>query len=88
MCVCYWSPIRARFDAFASPDDGCIGPNQIRELLIALRSPAPIEVEDVEECFIVLADGSDGSQTTPRIKPVPFEAWYRKYYDEFEGAQS
>ena len=88
LCVCYWSTIRARFDSFASQNDGCVGPNQLRELLIALRAPAPVEMEDVEECFVVLGDGSDETQTLPRIKAVSFEVWYRKYFDEFEGAES
>jgi len=82
-CVCYWSRIRAKFD-LVSAEDGCIGPNQIHDLLKALRDPAPLELEDVEECLAVVGDGAKEEDTMPRIEPLPFEKWFRQYYDEFE----
>jgi hypothetical protein len=82
-CVCYWSVIRSKFDLIAG-EDGCIMPKQIRKLLVNLRAPAPVEVEDVDECLVELAQGVAGDSEEPRVPAVPFEKWYRIYYDEFE----
>jgi hypothetical protein len=49
----------------------------------ALRTPVPIEREDVDEILAVLAEGVEDADL-PRIRPVAFEQWYRKYFDEFE----
>lgn len=81
MCVSIWSPVRQEFDNLCQ-EDKCIGPNQIRGLLKILRAPYPIENADVEEALSLLAEGADEDEETPRLKPVPFERWYRKYYDE------
>jgi len=83
MCVCYWSVIRSKFDLTAD-EDGCIVPNQISKLLRNLRAPAPIEVEDIEEALISLFDGASGDADSPKVKAVPFEKWYRVYYDEYD----
>ena len=37
--------------------DGCIGPNNIRDVLQALRGPAPVDSQEVEECMLVLCEG-------------------------------
>jgi hypothetical protein len=63
-------------------DDFCIGPNTVRALLRILRAPYPVESADIDDCLLALAEGRDEQHSTPRIKPVPFEKWYRKYYDE------
>lgn len=68
----------------ASVDDKCIGPNQVRQLLKVLRSPFPVESADIDDCLSVIADGVGEDEEAPRIKPVVFEKWYRKYYDEPE----
>ena len=83
LCVCYWSFIRNKFD-LATGDDGMIGPNQVQLLLEKLRDPAPVEVEDVEECLVALAGHTDYEMTTPRIGAMAFEKWYRIYFDEYE----
>lgn len=80
-CVARWSPIRSEFDMMAE-SDLCIGPNKTRKLLKLLRKPYPIETQDVEECLLAVADGAEEMNLYPRIKPVPFELWYRKYFDE------
>jgi hypothetical protein len=85
ICVSKWSPIRAAFDNMAA-DDKCIGPNQVRALLKVLRSPYPVESADVDDCLSLLAEGKAEDEEYPRIAPVPFEKWYRKYYDEPESA--
>ena len=82
-CVCYWSFIRSKFDLVAG-EDGCIAPKQIRRLLIGLRNPAPVEMEDVEECLVELAESSPPDADLPRVAAVPFEKWYRQHFDEFE----
>lgn len=79
-CMCMWSNIRAQFDNLID-EDKCIGPNQVRALLKVLRAPYPVEGIDVEDCLLNLAEGLE-NETTPRIAPVPFEKWYRKYFDE------
>jgi hypothetical protein len=80
LCQCAWSTVRAQFDNIID-EDKCIGPNQVRGLLKALRAPYPVEGIDVEDCLLNLAEGRE-DETTPRIAAVPFEKWYRKYYDE------
>ena len=35
MCLCKWSRIRSEFDTVAG-DDSCIGPSQVRELLVSM----------------------------------------------------
>jgi len=80
LCQCAYSTIRAQFDKLAA-DDKCIGPNQVRDLLKVLKIPYPVEGADVEDCLLTLAEGRE-DETYPRIAPVPFESWYRKYYDE------
>jgi len=80
LCQCAYSTIRAQFDKMAA-DDKCIGPNQVRDLLKVLKIPYPVEGADVEDCLLTLAEGRE-DETYPRIAPVPFESWYRKYYDE------
>lgn len=82
-CVCYWSVIRSKFDLIAD-EDGYIAPKQVRKLLVSLRAPAPVELEDVDECLVELAEGAPPDAEEPRIAAVPFEKWYRIYYDEFE----
>ena len=62
-------------------DDKCIGPNKVRDLLKVLKIPYPVEGADVEDCLLTLAEGRE-DENYPRIAPVPFESWYRKYYDE------
>ena len=81
LCVSMWTPARSAFDKICHIDDNCIGPNQIRGLLKSLRAPFPVENADVEDCLTMIADGVEDSDT-PRIKPVPFEKWYRRFYDE------
>jgi hypothetical protein len=81
MCVSIWSPVRQKFDDICA-EDKCIGPNQIRGLLKALRHPYPIENADVEDALSLIAEGAAEDDELPRIKPVPFERWYRKYFDE------
>lgn len=83
LCVCSWSKVRAAFDKLID-EDKCIGPNQVRELLRALRAPYPVENADVEDCLLNLAEGRE-DEYSPRIGAVPFEKWYRKYYDEQKG---
>eukprot|EP00388_Colpodella_angusta_P031015 GDKK01021148.1.p1 GENE.GDKK01021148.1~~GDKK01021148.1.p1 ORF type:complete len:121 (-),score=20.33 GDKK01021148.1:100-462(-) len=78
--MCMWSNIRAQFDNLID-EDKCIGPNQVRALLKVLRAPYPVEGIDVEDCLLNLAEGLE-NETSPRIAPVPFEKWYRKYFDE------
>lgn len=82
-CVCYWTVIRSKFDLIAD-EDGYIAPKQVRKLLVSLRAPAPVELEDVDECLVELAEGAPPDAEEPRIAAVPFEKWYRIYYDEFE----
>lgn len=82
LCVCRWTVIRQFFDTIAE-DDKCIGPEQVRGLLKSIRSPYPVDNADVEDACITLCDGKDYGRE-PRIWPVPFEKWYRKYYDEQE----
>ena len=82
-CKCYWSPIRNRFDQ-ATEDDGLVGPNLIMPLLVKLRDPAPVELEDLEECLVTLAGHIDHETTEPRIGALAFEKWYRQYFDEYE----
>ena len=86
LCVCYWSVIRNKFD-LTTGDDGLIGPNQVQALLERLRDPAPVEVEDVEECLVALAGHTDSEMTTPRIGALAFEKWYRNYFDEYEAEE-
>ena len=83
----YWSFIRSKFDLLAGEDGQCM-PRDMRKLLVSLRSPAPVEIEDVEECLISLAEGRSADSDEPRIAAVAFEKWYRAYYDEFEGAET
>ena len=85
VCVCRWSPIRAAFDFVANVSDGCIGPNQARDLLQQLRAPAPLARDELIECLTSLAEGEENC-SEPRIKPVPFEEWYRMFFDEMEDA--
>ena len=59
-------------------------PKDMRKLLVSLRSPAPVEIEDVEECLIALAEGRPLESEEPRIGAMDFEKWYRQYFDEFE----
>lgn len=80
LCKCSWSRVRAAFDRI-SGNDKCIAPRQCRELMKTLRYPYPIEGADVEDCLLTLADGRE-DEDTPRIEAVPFEKWYRKYFDE------
>ena len=75
--------MRAAFDKLIA-DDKCIGPNQVRGLLKTLRAPYPVEGADVEDCLLNLAEGRE-DEDKPRIKAVPFEKWYRKYFDEQKG---
>jgi hypothetical protein len=80
-CLCAWSPVRAAFDNVAAVDDGCIGPNQVRDLLMTLRSPAPVARDELTECLTHLADG-DEKGVEPRIKAVDFVEWYKSFFDE------
>ena len=80
LCQCAWSNVRAQFDNIAE-EDKCIAPSQIRGLLKVLRAPYPVESLDVEDCLLILAEGRE-HEYFPRINAVPFEKWYRKYYDE------
>jgi hypothetical protein len=87
MCMCYWSIIRSKFDMLAG-EDGCIMPLNLAFLLKTLRAPAPVDIEDVEESLVELAMGAQDDAEEPRIEPVVFEKWYRRYYDEFEDAEA
>lgn len=80
LCQCAWSNVRAHFDNLID-EDKCIGPRQVRFLLKKLRAPYPVESIDVEDCLLNLAEGRE-EEDIPRIPAVPFEKWYRKYYDE------
>ena len=40
-----------------------------------------MENADVEDCLTMIADGVEDA-TTPRLTPVSFERWYRRFYDE------
>jgi len=64
--------------------DGCIGPNVVRALLRMLRAPYAVESADVDDALLTLAEGRDEHYTSPRIKAVPFEKWYRKFYGQEE----
>jgi hypothetical protein len=79
-CMCAWSNIRAQFDNIID-EDKCIAPSQVRHLLKVLRAPYQVEGIDVEDCLLNLAEGRE-EEYLPRIAAVPFEKWYRKYYDE------
>lgn len=88
LCISCWSPVREAFDATAEEthkrdggDSKTIQPRQVRTLLKRLRSPYPVEGAEVEDALLALADGRE-DEMEPRILPVPFEKWYRKYYDE------
>jgi hypothetical protein len=82
-CVCRWSTIRHAFDAAASVEDGCIGPDLLRDLLQTLRAPAPLARDELLEALTALGDGEEKT-STPRIPAVVFETWYREYFDELE----
>lgn len=82
-CLCVWSLIRNEFDKNVARDN-CIGPSQVRILLKALRHPYPVDAVDVENCLLSVAEGAEESDSKARIKPVPFEKWYKKYFDEVE----
>jgi hypothetical protein len=82
-CVCRWSTVRNAFDNVAGGEDGCIGPNLLRDLLQTLRAPAPLARDELLEALTSLADGEEKSMT-PRITPVQFEDWYRIFFDELE----
>ena len=69
-------------------EDGCIMPLNLPPLLKLLRAPAPVDIEDVEESLVELAMGAAADAEEPRIEPVVFEKWYRRYYDEFEDAEA
>lgn len=81
-CICSFSRVREQFDKIVG-DDGCIGPRQLRKLIQGLRHPVPVDREDIEEAVSSLGDGN-GDSDYPRIKPVPFENWYRRFFDEYE----
>jgi hypothetical protein len=80
LCQCMWTEVRAKFDNMVD-EDRCIAPSQVRALLKELRAPYPVESIDVEDCLLILAEGRE-DEYMPRIAAVPFEKWYRKYYDE------
>lgn len=80
-CKCSYSNVRAIFDKFADIVSQCIVPNQVRKVLQDLRSPAPVDNADVEECLMTLAEGVEEADR-PHIKPVEFEIWYREFYQE------
>eukprot|EP00605_Chrysophyceae_sp_TOSAG23-4_P001487 GSChrysophyteH1.ASY1.ANO1.1624.1 assembled CDS len=69
-------------------EDGRIMPCNLPHLLKVLRAPAPVDIEDVEESLVELAMGAAQDAEEPRIEPVVFEKWYRRYYDEFEDAEA
>ncbi len=92
ICTCCWSPVREAFDAVAcavhardAGDSKTIQPRQIRTLLKKLRSPYPVEGGEIEDALLALADGRE-DEPEPKILPVAFEKWYRKYYDENQNA--
>jgi hypothetical protein len=78
-CKCSWSTVRNEFDKKAEID-GCIGPDKIRDVLQALRGPAPVDTSEVEECLLVLTDGDSEDRTEPRVTAFRFEKWYKDYY--------
>ena len=78
-CNCSWSTIRMEFDKLAALD-GCIGPNNIRDCLQALRGPAPVDSQEVEECLIILCDNDNEDREEPRVTSKQFEMWYREFY--------
>lgn len=86
MCVSRWNVIRAHFDKYTA-EDNCIGPCDIKQLLKTIRAPYPVDTADVEDALLCLAEGKEDVRF-PRIKPVPFEKWYRRYYDEKEEGVS
>lgn len=85
-CLCSWSRIRAEFDKVCE-DDGYIGPEQVRGLLLKLREPIPLDRETVVQCIAALCDDVDEQVVEgkkQRIRPVAFEKWYRECFDEYE----
>jgi hypothetical protein len=93
-CVAQWSAIREKFDQIACEthrrdggDSRTIAPRQIRPLLKRLRAPYPVESNEVDDALLALAEGRE-DETFPRILPVPFEKFYRKYYDENTHAEA
>ena len=82
-CMCRWSHIRHAFDFVANVEDGCIGPNLLRNLLQTLRAPVPLARDELIEGLTALANGDEHSNE-PRIQPVDFEDWYRIFFDELE----
>lgn len=81
-CKSRWTSVRAVFDKYCE-EDGNLPPRKIRALLRKLRAPFPIEATDVEDALSVLAEGIEKADL-PRIGPVAFEDWYRKFYDDYE----
>ena len=84
-CVCRLNKVRAVFDKFTCVDvlDVCVGPCDMRKLLHALRAPAPVSKDELDDCLVSLADG-DERASLPRIHPNDFELWYRNYFNEYE----
>ena len=83
--MCRLNKVRAVFDKFTCVDvlDVCVGPCDMRKLLHALRAPAPVSKDELDDCLVSLADG-DERASLPRIHPNDFELWYRNYFNEYE----
>lgn len=87
-CLSVYTNIRAQFDKIAETEydirsyDGYIGPKRIRLVLNAVRHPLPVDDAEMEDCLMSLAGGEEDAEE-PRIHPIPFEQWYRKYYSEY-----
>lgn len=77
-CLCRWSPIREQVDKVAGEDE-CIGPNQLRGLLVTLRDPVPVIDHEVNEAVYALGDGNEDADV-PRIHPSKFERWFMDYF--------
>eukprot|EP00602_Paraphysomonas_sp_CaronLab_P007962 CAMPEP_0185034642 /NCGR_PEP_ID=MMETSP1103-20130426/24704_1 /TAXON_ID=36769 /ORGANISM="Paraphysomonas bandaiensis, Strain Caron Lab Isolate" /LENGTH=667 /DNA_ID=CAMNT_0027571381 /DNA_START=134 /DNA_END=2137 /DNA_ORIENTATION=+ len=89
-CTCAWTAVREKIDSVIErkrddglPCDGCVGPDTVRKVLVALRAPIPVDSGDVEECLIALANGEENTHL-PRIPAHIFEKWYRQHYQEYE----
>ena len=46
----------------------------------ALRGPAPVDGQEVEECLIILCDNDKEDREEPRVTAKQFEIWYREFY--------
>ena len=60
-------------------EDGCVGPDQIRELLYLLRGGAAFVTNDhVNDALTDLSQ----LNTITRIPYLPFERWFEDYFEK------